>query len=251
LTNSDRRRILQVQDIAMHVFYHPQKAEVNDVITLDREESHHCLKVLRHKSGDEVHVTDGLGRRYLCRITNTANQLASMEVVGVESFSRPYHIHVAIAPTKQPDRIEWFLEKVCELGVDEITFIECEHSVRTKLKLERAEKITVSALKQSKNFIKAKINGLLKLGDLLREPKEGIQRFIAVADQPIDNYLVPKVKKNGSYLLLIGPEGDFSGAELTAAAAEGFVPVSLGESVLRTETAGLIGCHLLHVANQI
>ncbi|WP_339815792.1 RsmE family RNA methyltransferase [uncultured Imperialibacter sp.] len=235
----------------MHIFYHPQKSSVNDIVTLDREESQHCLKVLRHKKGDQVYFTNGMGERFLCRIVNDQPGVAQLEVLSVESFSRPYHIHIAIAPTKQPDRIEWFLEKVCELGVDEITFVECEHSVRTKLKLERAEKITISALKQSKNFIKAKLNGLVKLDELIQTAQEGRQNFVAIADQPIENYLIAKVKKHSSYLILIGPEGDFSAAEIDQAISKGFLPVSLGESVLRTETAGIVACHLLHVANQI
>ncbi|WOK04772.1 RsmE family RNA methyltransferase [Imperialibacter roseus] len=235
----------------MHIFYHPQKSSVNDIVTLDREESQHCLKVLRHKKGDQVYFTNGMGERFLCRIVNDQPGVAQLEVLSVESFSRPYHIHIAIAPTKQPDRIEWFLEKVCELGVDEITFVECEHSVRTKLKLERAEKITISALKQSKNFIKAKLNGLVKLDELIQTAQEGRQNFVAIADQPIENYLIAKVKKHSSYLILIGPEGDFSAAEIDQAISKGFLTVSLGESVLRTETAGIVACHLLHVANQI
>jgi 16S rRNA (uracil1498-N3)-methyltransferase len=235
----------------MHIFYHPQKSSVNDIVTLDKEESQHCLKVLRHKKGDQVYFTNGMGERFLCSIVGDQPGAAQLEVLSVESFSRPYRIHIAIAPTKQPDRIEWFLEKVCELGVDEITFVECEHSVRTKLKLERAEKITISALKQSKNFIKAKLNGLVKLGKLLETAQDGRQNFVTIANQPIENYLIAKVKKHSSYLILIGPEGDFSATEIDQAISKGFLPVSLGESVLRTETAGLVSCHLLHVANQI
>ncbi|MEQ8412849.1 MAG: RsmE family RNA methyltransferase [Imperialibacter sp.] len=235
----------------MHIFYHPQKSSVNDVVTLDKEESQHCLKVLRHKKSDQVYFTNGMGERYLCRIVGDQPGAAQLEVLSIESFTRPFHIHIAIAPTKQPDRIEWFLEKVCELGVDEITFLECEHSVRTKLKLERAEKITISALKQSKNFIKAKLNGLVKLDELIQTSQEGRQNFVAIANQPIENYLIAKVKKHTSYLILIGPEGDFSAAEIHQAISRGFLPVSLGESVLRTETAGIVACHLLHVANQI
>ncbi|WP_339788882.1 RsmE family RNA methyltransferase [uncultured Imperialibacter sp.] len=233
----------------MHIFYHPQKSSVNDIVTLDKEESQHCLKVLRHKKGDQVYFTNGMGERFLCRIVGDQPGGAQLEVLSVESFSRPYHIHIAIAPTKQPDRIEWFLEKVCELGVDEITFVKCEHSVRTKLKLERAEKITVSALKQSKSFIKAKLNNLLPLKDFLTGLPPASQRFVAVANEPTANHLIKKATKNQSYILLIGPEGDFSPGEIDLAASKGFQAVSLGDSVLRTETAGLIGCHLLHVCN--
>ena len=233
----------------MHVFYHPQQAAINDIVTLGPEESQHCLKVLRHKKGDMVHLTNGMGDRFYCEITDDRHLAASLRVVSVEHFSRPYRIHVAIAPTKQPDRIEWFLEKACELGVDEVTFLECEHSVRAKLKPERLEKITISALKQSKNFIKARLNGLVKLNDFLKATADTGQSFIAIADQPMENHLMKKVKKGSSYLLLIGPEGDFSPEEVKLAVARGYQPVSLGDSVLRTETAGLIGCHLFHVGN--
>ncbi len=233
----------------MHIFYYPHQAAVGEIIALDKDESVHCLKVLRHKKGDEVYATNGLGQRLLCRIDATHQQLAALSVISIENFQRNYSIHVAIAPTKQPDRIEWFLEKACELGIDEITFVECDHSVRTKLKLERAEKITISALKQSKNFHKAKINGVVKLKELVASPTASTERFIAIADQPMENHLIHRIKKSGSYLLLIGPEGDFSHSEVDQAISQGFTPVSLGDSVLRTETAGLIGCHLFHVAN--
>lgn len=233
----------------MHVFFYANKAATGDLITLDKDESQHCLRVLRHKAGDEVFVTNGQGERYQCTIESGSPQSATLRVAGIESFSKSFSVHIAIAPTKQPDRIEWFLEKACELGVDEVTFLDCEHSVRNRLKLDRLEKITVSALKQSKNFFKARVNDLIKFDTFLERHQEQRNAFIAIADQPIENHLLRKIQPGQAGLLLIGPEGDFSTTEIKKAVSSGFGPVSLGESVLRTETAGLIGCHLFHVAN--
>jgi len=232
----------------MHVFYHPQQAEAGDSIILGKEESQHCSKVLRHQAGDIVFVVNGMGSRYECQIKEANPAQTKLLVINAEVQTRSYHIHIAIAPTKQPERIEWFLEKACELGVDEVTFLECDHSVRTKVNLERLEKITVSALKQSKTFFKAHLNGLGTIKDFISTETKSA-KYIAIAAQATQDHLVKKIKPKTSYLLLIGPEGDFSEAEIKKALASGFAPVSLGESVLRTETAGLIGCHIFHMAN--
>ena len=233
----------------MHVFYHPESLSVSQKIILSKEESQHCIKVLRHREGDLVFVVNGFGVRCEARITKANPQSCEMELLALEQKTRSYKIHLAIAPTKQTDRIEWFVEKACELGVDEITFLECEHSVRTKMKLERIEKITVSALKQSKNYEKAYLRGSVPFENFVTSIPPDATGFIAVADQPTENHLLKLVEKNRQYVLLIGPEGDFSASEVAFALSHNLRPASLGESVLRTETAGLIGCHLLHIAN--
>jgi len=232
----------------MHVFYHPHQAEAGDFIVLGKEESQHCSRVLRHKAGDVVFVVNGMGSRYECQVKEANPAQTKLLILNAEVQTRTYHIHIAIAPTKQPERIEWFLEKACELGVDEVTFLECDHSVRTKVNLERLEKITVSALKQSKNFFKARLNGLSACKDFIGAEQKSAT-YIAIAAQEMEDHLVKKVKPKTNCLLLIGPEGDFSEAEIKKAIASGYTPVSLGESVLRTETAGLIGCHIFHIAN--
>lgn len=233
----------------MHVFYYPEKITLSEKIVLSREESQHCIKVLRHREGDEVFVVNGLGERFQARIGKADPQACELEALQKEKVERDYKIHIAIAPTKQPERIEWFVEKACELGIDDITFLECEHSVRTRIKLERIEKITISALKQSKNFTKARIHPPIRFKEFVQLMPAGGTAFIAVANQVADNYLLKKTHKHQSYLLLIGPEGDFSKEEVDMAMAQQVIPVSLGDSILRTETAGIIGCHLLHVAN--
>lgn len=233
----------------MHVFYHPEKIILLQKFALSREESQHCIKVLRHREGDQVFVVNGLGERFEARVHNADPQACELEALQKEEVERDYKIHIAIAPTKQPERIEWFVEKACELGIDDITFLECEHSVRTKIKMERIEKITISALKQSKNFTKARVHHPVPFKEFIQAMPAGATVFIAVANQPRDNYLLKKTNKHQSYVLLIGPEGDFSEDEVDMAMAQQIIPVSLGDPVLRTETAGIIGCHLLHVAN--
>lgn len=231
----------------MHVFYYPGTAGISDKITLDREESQHCIKVLRHREGDEVFVANGLGERYAGRITKANVQACELQVLKIERTPSSHSIHLAIAPTRQAERTEWFVEKACELGVSHITFLECEHSVRTNIKRDRLEKITISALKQSKNFTKAQLHGPVRFNDFVRSVPEETTSFIAVAGQPLERHLLNLESGAGAMLLLIGPEGDFSNEEVKLAAELGIQAVSLGPSVLRTETAGVIGCHLLHL----
>lgn len=240
-----------LQTTRMHVFYHPESLSVSQKIVLSKEESQHCVRVLRHREGDAVFVVNGFGVRCEARITKANPHGCEMELLAQEEKIRSYKIHLAIAPTKQTERIEWFVEKACELGVDQITFLECEHSVRTKMKLERIEKITVSALKQSKNYEKARLGGTATFSHFVEAIPADAVSFIAIADQPMENYLLKVAQKNQSYVLLIGPEGDFSTREVAFALSRHVRPVSLGDSVLRTETAGLIGCHLLHVVNSL
>ena len=233
----------------MHRFYCPDRA---DTLTLGEEDSKHCVKVLRMGEGDIIEVVDGNGTLYSCRITMAHPKRCAIEVL--EKCTQPPHwgksITLAIAPTKVMDRMEWLVEKCVEIGVDRIIPLRCHNSERTVLKTERLRKIMVSAMKQSLKATLPRLDEMTPLEQVLAEPFDGI-RCIAYCDEMLprkerrtlaDVYLPGK-----DALVLIGPEGDFSPEEVKAATAAGFVPMTLGESRLRTETAGLMAVTALHV----
>ena len=233
----------------MHRFYCP---DIADTLTLGEEDSKHCVKVLRMGEGDVIEVVDGNGTLYSCRITMAHPKRCAIEVL--EKCSQPPHwgnsITLAIAPTKVMDRMEWLVEKCVEIGVDRIIPLRCHNSERTVLKTERLRKIMVSAMKQSLKATLPRLDEMTPIEQVLAEPFDGI-RCIAYCDEMLpreerrtlaDVYLPGK-----DALVLIGPEGDFSPEEVKAATAAGFVPMTLGESRLRTETAGLMAVAALHV----
>lgn len=227
-------------------FYQPEIAIGSHY--LRPEESHHCVKVLRHKVGDVIEVLDGNGSLYTVRITKADPKQCNFEIVDATvSEKPPFHIHIAIAPTKNLDRMEWFVEKAVEIGVQEITFMVCRNSERKILKLNRLERKAVSAMKQSQQFYLPKINPLTPYQQLLPELTAG-QKFIAFVDFDNPSYL-KEVAPREKYCVLIGPEGDFTDDELNFAISQGFTKVSLGPSRLRTETAGLVACHILNLIN--
>lgn len=231
----------------MNLFYQPQLSE--GVLHLDAEESKHCIRVLRKKSGDIITITDGKGSFYTARIQNADSQKCTFSIAEkTPEVKKSFSIHIAISPTKNADRMEWFVEKVVELGIDEITLIECEHTERTFIKTERLHKVAVSAMKQSLKATLPVINGLAKFNDLVRNAKARAT-FIAYVDESNPHHLKHEAPPAADYLLLIGPEGDFSTAELDLAIACGFKKVSLGTSRLRTETAGIAACHILNLVN--
>lgn len=231
------------------MFYCPDIASC----VLPEEESQHCVQVLRAQAGDIIDVTDGVGQRYRCRVTNPHRKHCEFEVVATETPA-PLHagyIHLAIAPTKNIDRTEWMLEKCTEIGVDEVTLLLCEHSERRNINLERLQKIVVSAAKQSLRCTFPKLNGLTKPADLNMADAD---RFIAHCEEGYaasgnKHYLSELLEKGHNVLVLIGPEGDFSPAEIQAALQAGYKPVSLGNNRLRTETAGLVAVHTAVLAN--
>lgn len=230
-----------------NLFYQPDVA--NGTLYLDPEESRHCAKVLRKKSGDLIHVTDGKGFLYTCKITDARLDRCTFVIESTEREKpKNYRIHVAIAPTKNPDRTEWFVEKAIEIGIDEITFVECDNSERTSIKLERIEKLAISAIKQSLAFSICKINTIRPLQDFIKASTTD-HKFIAYVDQANPDELFKVATRGQQYTVLIGPEGDFSTVELTTALDHGFKKVALGPSRLRTETAGVVACHILNLIN--
>jgi 16S rRNA (uracil1498-N3)-methyltransferase len=235
----------------MQLFFHDHITE--DIFHLDPEESKHLIKVLRKNQGDKVKFTDGQGYMYHCVILENNPKKAGIKVM--ERFYDPeddYFIHLAICPTKNPDRMEWMIEKITEIGVHEITLIESEHSERSFLKLDRLEKKIVAACKQSLKTRIPKLNPVCPLEKLVSDTKfDSYQRFIAYIDKDNRQHLLEKAKPNGSYLVLIGPEGDFSQKEIDLSFKNFFLPCSLGNSRLRTETAGLAAVHTLQLLNLI
>lgn len=227
----------------MQLFFQPDLSENHCWLTED--ESKHCIKVLRKREGDFIVVTDGNGFFFDCIITKANTQKCEFEIQEKrEEPKKLFRIHLAIAPTKNPDRLEWFIEKATELGVDEITLINCDHSERSFIKPERLLKVAISAMKQSQKATLPIINSLKDFSTVLEDKAE--QKLIAYVDHSNPNHLLHAASKAKSYIICIGPEGDFSKGELESAMNKGFIKVSLGDSRLRTETAGIAACCLLN-----
>ncbi|UCS92891.1 16S rRNA (uracil(1498)-N(3))-methyltransferase [Echinicola marina] len=220
-------------------------------IILAPEESKHLTKVLRKSVGDEIHITDGLGNLYTCKITEISPKKTSLSIIEKECTPlSPYHIHLAIAPTKNADRIEWMLEKITEIGFHELSLLKTAHSERSFLKADRLEKKMISACKQSLNTRLPIINPLRTYSEFIKATQnfDG-QKFIAYVDENNQNHLFNLAERKRSYIVLIGPEGDFSEEEINQAFENHFQACSLGHSRLRTETAGLAAVHSLSLKN--
>lgn len=232
----------------MNLFYTPQLVEPH--FKLDMEESKHLIRVLRKQTGDVIVTTDGKGKFYDCQILEANPKACVLEVVGKKTGDdqRDFAIHMAVAPTKNINRFEWFLEKATEMGVDEITPIVTFHSERHDIKPARLEKVLVAAMKQSLKSRLPLLHESEKYNQFIRQPFEG-DKFIAFIDKEVTLELAQLCKPKKDTLILIGPEGDFSPEEVEAAKLLGFVPVKLGPSRLRTETAAVAACHTIHVIN--
>ena len=232
----------------MHRFYCP---DIADTLTLGEEDSKHCVKVLRMAEDDTIEVVDGNGTLYTCRITMAHPKRCAVEVT--ERMQQPPHwghrIVLGVAPTKNLDRIEWLVEKCVEMGVDRIIPLRCHNSERTVLKTERLKKIMVSAMKQSLKATLPLLDEMTPVAQVLAEPFEGT-RCIAYCDEQLPRgqrlTLTGVYRPGQDVMVLIGPEGDFSPEEVQAARDAGFMPVTLGESRLRTETAGMMAVAAIH-----
>ena len=216
-------------------------------IVLSKEESKHATKVLRKKEGDILNFTDGKGGFYKAEITVADSRKCRLQIVSSEQKPKQhnYYLHVAIAPTKNIDRFEWFLEKATEIGIDEITPIICKHSERKLIKMERCNRILLSAMKQSLKYHQPKLNKAISLKDFLKQDFEG-NKYIAHCEDGEKTELRKEEKANET-TVLIGPEGDFSPAEIEMALKNQFKAVNLGKSRLRTETAGLVAVHTINL----
>lgn len=239
----------------MYLFYTPQIVgtadEIGKTYSLDEEESGHCVRVLRYTRGDEILLTNGQGMTYTAVITNPHPKHCEFEVRTAEKQSKHHsnYIHIAIAPTKNVERIEWFVEKCTEIGVDEITPLLCRFSERKQLRIDRLQKIILSAAKQSLTPYLPKLNEMTDCTEFIRRTEEET-RFIAHCYKEDKRDLRNEIKPGKSVVVMIGPEGDFSEQEIAEALQHNFVPVSLGDSRLRTETAGIVACHICNLFNE-
>jgi len=231
------------------LFYAPDIA-INQ--QLPETEAHHCLKVLRMQPGDALRLTDGKGFFYRAEIAEIHSNRCKINLL--ETMQQPPlwkgRIEIALAPTKNTDRIEWFAEKATEIGIDKISFLRCRFSERKDMPTERIRKIMISAMKQSEKALLPELQEMTGFKDFIRQDFDG-QKFIAHCYPEEKVALAQAYRKNENALILIGPEGDFSEEEISFAKEYGFVPVSLGESRLRTETAALAACQTVHVVNQL
>lgn len=233
----------------MHLFY---VSEI-EKLELPEEEAAHCARVLRMSEGDAVVVTDGKGHFYDAELTVVSPKRCLFKVLQTRTPEPLWtgHLHVAMAPTKHMDRVEWFAEKATEIGFDELTFLNCRFSERKVIKTERIDKILVSAMKQSLKPVKPKLNEMTDFAKFVCGTFGG-QKFICHCYEDLGEKkpLKEAVVSGQDAVVMIGPEGDFSREEVQLAIKQGFVPVSLGRSRLRTETASLVACHLLNLFNQ-
>lgn len=234
----------------MQFFYTP---DINsDEYTLSKEESRHCIQVLRKKIGDIIYLVDGKGGYYKATLIGDNPKSCHLKIDNVErNYGKSdIHIHIAIAPTKMNERFEWFLEKSTEIGINEITPIICEHSERKVLKLERMNKILVAAMKQSKQAYFPKLNAAVSFDNFVSNNTTE-ERYIAnCAENDKKKQLKEVIKKGTDTLVLIGPEGDFSQKEIDYAIKHGFYSVSLSNNRLRTETAAIVSCYTINLINQ-
>ena len=234
-------------------FYVPDAANANE---LPDEEAQHAVRVLRMSSGDEMMLMDGKGTFYRAIITEATKKRCLYRIEEAMPQQRQWqpHLHLAVAPTKNMDRMEWLAEKATEIGFDELTFLKCRWSERTAIKTERIEKILISAMKQSHKAWKPTLNEITGFDAFLKnEQSENTQKFICHChdeEQGEKPHLKDVIERGKDTLILIGPEGDFSTDEVKQALSHGFKSVSLGKSRLRTETAALVAVHLMNIVNQ-
>jgi len=234
----------------MQLFYASDIEASHDSYRFDKTESRHIVKVLRKREGDRLDLTDGKGNHYDCVVSQANDKRCLVNVLKVNQIEKDwdYYLHIAIAPTKLNDRIEWFLEKATEIGIDEITPILCDHSERKTIKEERYEKILVSAMKQSLKFRVPKLNKMAKFSDFI-DQELPVNSYIAHCEQRNQQLLKNQSLKN-EILIMIGPEGDFSSQEIDRALNRSVKEISLGKSRLRTETAALVACDTVSILNQ-
>lgn len=235
----------------MQLFFHPEVSENDKEVRFSRDESKHIVKVLRKREGDHLQLTNGKGWVFETEITLAEPNNCTAKILRFEKEPpAPYHLHLAVAPTKMNDRYEWFLEKATEIGIQEITPVICDHSERKVVKKERFQRVIQSALKQSLHTRFPVLHEPVNFRDFL-EQNNSAYKFIAhCEDSKFRKLLSRTLKKGISATILIGPEGDFSTQEIELAIKAGWEPVSLGNSRLRTETAAVVACHTAALINE-
>jgi 16S rRNA (uracil1498-N3)-methyltransferase len=234
----------------MQLFYNPNINETTESFSFDKEESKHIIKVLRKKDTDILFVTNGLGFLFKTEITLASDNKCTVQVLSVEKTEpSKFKLHLAVAPTKMNDRYEWFLEKATEIGIHEITPIICDRSERKVVNIERFEKIILTAMKQSNVLFLPKLNKAIGFKEFIKSKNEDL-KLIAHCEESDKKTLKSVLKPNENITLLIGPEGDFSEKEIALALENNYIPVSLGNTRLRTETAAIVACHSVVFFNE-
>ncbi len=233
----------------MQLFYNKTLSKESTHYTLPKDESKHIIRVLRKNTGDTVHLTNGCGYLFEATIIDANHNKCKLEITN-HTYSEPrnYKLHLAVAPTKLNDRFEWFLEKATEIGVTEITPILCDHSERKVIKEERFLKIIQSAMKQSLHFHLPKLNALTIYDDFIKKCSGA--SYIAHCEELNRKSFKSVIRPKTDITILIGPEGDFSLSEIDRAITCGIIPVTLGNSRLRTETAAIVACHSVAFVNE-
>ena len=231
------------------IFYCP---DIRTNLQMPESESQHCVRVLRMKEYDTLFITDGKGYFYRAQLleANPKRCIVSIEEEIPQLKGWNFNLQIAFAPTKKLDRMEWFVEKVTEIGIDTFSPLKCRYSERKNINATRLEKIMVSAMKQSQKSRLPQFDEMIQFDEFIKQPFVG-QKFIAHCYDSLKTPLTQICKKNTNTLILIGPEGDFSEKEVAKSIEHGFIPISLGESRLRTETAALVACHTAHLINQM
>lgn len=233
----------------MQLFYNPTLDSSVSQFVFGPEESRHIIKVLRKKEGDLLKITNGRGYLFQAKILTADIKKCKAEIVStIKTHPKMHSLHMAVAPTKNIDRFEWFLEKATEIGVDQITPIICERSERKVIKRERLERIILSAMKQSLQTYLPKLNDAISYENFIKNTPEGLL-FMAHCEKGEKMDLKRRVAPDKDITILIGPEGDFSPSEIKQANEKGFWPVSLGKNRLRTETAALVACTIVATIN--
>ena len=234
----------------MQLFYNSDIKQGDITFFFDKEESKHIVKVLRKKESDKIFITNGLGFLFESKIILASEKKCEVKITK-ETFQEPdkFYTHIVVSPTKMNDRLEWFLEKATEIGIHEITPIICDHSERKVYKIDRAEKIIQAAMKQSLHYYIPKINEPISFAQFVKSNSDG-QKFIAHCEETDKKSFKIEVKKDEKVTILIGPEGDFSTKEINLAIENHFIPVTLGNTRLRTETAALVACHTIALINE-
>lgn len=235
----------------MQLFYHPDIQSTDSHLTFPRDESKHIVKVLRKREGDLLHITNGQGSIFETEITHANPNKCQVKVNDLRTYQPPRpRLHLMVAPTKMNDRYEWFLEKATEIGVQHITPVICEHSERTQIKKDRFQRVLQSAMKQSLHSYLPDLSDQKDFAKIVSLPFEG-QKFIAHCESGMERQQLSRVmEKNRDTIIMIGPEGDFSAEEIAQALEHDWIPVSLGNSRLRTETAAVVACHTFALVNQ-
>lgn len=236
----------------MQLFYSPEITTETTEFTFNKTESNHIIKVLRKKENDIINITDGNGLLAKVQIINDNSKKCTVKIIKstINTNSLNYHLHIAIAPTKNNQRYEWFLEKVTEIGINKITPIICNNSERKKINSERYQKVLITAMKQANALYLPKLNEAMSFKNIIKNSLDYTTKFIAHCHNSEKKSLKSELENNKKILILIGPEGDFSQDEVNFALKNGFKPISLGETRLRTETAGIVAAHSIAFNNQ-